>query len=174
MVQGLKEKTGRSLEEWQGLIRDAGLEKHKAIVDFLKAEHGVSHGYANQIALNHLKQGATSEGDPVDEMYAGAKAALRPVRDALMAKINAFGPDVDVAPKKGYESLRRSKQFAILQPSTATRLDIGINLKGVPPAGRLEASGTFNAMLSHRVRVSNAEEIDPELLGWLRQAYDSA
>jgi len=50
--------------------------------------------------------------------------------------------------KKGYLSIRRSKQFAIIQPSTATRVDVGIQLKGVEPTGRLEPSGGFNAMLS--------------------------
>lgn len=174
MVQSLKEKTGRSLEEWQTVIASASLAKHKEIVDFLKSQHGVSHGYANQIALQHLKEPESADENPVDTIYAGPKSALRPLRDALMAKIADFGPDVDVAPKKGYESLRRSKQFAILQPSTATRLDVGINLKGVPPTDRLEASGSFNAMLSHRVRVSSPEDLDPELIGWLRDAYTSA
>ena len=65
-----------------------------------------------------------------------------------------------LAPKKAYVSLRRRKQFGCLQPSTATRFDVGINLKGVAPAGRLEASGSFNAMVSHRVRVSDVKEVD--------------
>ena len=81
---------------------------------------------------------------------------------------------MELAPKKAYVSLRRRKQFGCLQPSTATRFDVGINLKGVAPAGRLEASGSFNAMVSHRVRVSDVNEVDDELIGWLRQAYDQA
>ena len=71
-------------------------------------------------------------------------------------------------------SLRRKKQFGLVQPSTADRLDVGINLKGVAPQGRLEASGSFNAMVSHRVRVAKAADIDGELIGWLRAAYDQA
>ena len=98
---------------------------------------------------------------------------MRPVHDALMSQISAFGADVDVAPKKGYLSIRRSKQFAIIQPA-ASRVDVGINLKGVAPSGRLEASGSFNAMLSHRVRVGGVSEVDPELVGWLRRAYEMA
>ena len=176
MIASLKQKTGRSLEEWLELIRPTGLAKHGQIVKFLKEEHGVSHGYANQIALRSTSASAPQSegGNPLDEIYAGPKAALRPIHDALMAKINAFGPDVDVAPKKGYLSVRRSKQFAIIQPSTATRVDVGIQLKGVEPAGRLEASGSFNAMLTHRVRVSDVAEVDDELVGWLRQAYEAA
>ena len=85
-----------------------------------------------------------------------------------------FGSDVEFSPKKTYVSLRRSKQFALVQPSTPERLDVGINLKGAAPGGRLEASGSFNAMVSHRVRVTAASDIDAELLGWLRAAYDAA
>ena len=92
-------------------------------------------------------------------------------RRAVLAAVKKFGADVEISPKKAYVSLRRNKQFAIIQPSTATRLDVGINLKGVEPAGRLEPSGSFNAMVSHRVRVSKPDEVDKELLGWLKKAY---
>ena len=71
-------------------------------------------------------------------------------------------------------SLRRSKQFGLIQPSTATRLDVGLVLKGFCTKGRLEASGTFNAMLTHRVRLQTAADVNVELLAWLRQAYDQA
>jgi hypothetical protein len=81
---------------------------------------------------------------------------------------------VDVSPKKTYVSFRRSKQFALVQPSTKDRIDVGINLKGVPSGPRLEASGSFNAMVSHRVRISNKTEINKELKDWLRAAYDAA
>ena len=142
----------------------------------LKEKHGLTHGYANLVAHNALQSDASfSEGDAlVESQYAGPKAALRPFYDSVIAEVKGFGGDVEVAPKKGYVSLRRKKQFAIVQPSTATRLDVGINLKGVAPAGRLEASGSFNAMVSHRVRVSSAKEIDRELVGWLKRAYDEA
>ena len=71
-------------------------------------------------------------------------------------------------------SLRRKKQFAIAQPSTKDRFDLGLNLKGVAPAGRLEASGSFNAMVTHRVRLASPAEVDAEVLAWLRAAYDGA
>ena len=174
MIANLKEKTGKSLDEWAGIIAKAKLAKHGDIMKFLKGEHGVSHGYANQIALNVLKAPTTSNADPVEEMYSGKKAPLKPIHDALLKKISAFGPDVDLAPKKGYVSVRRSKQFAIIQPSTADRLDLGIQLKGKKPTDRLEPSGSFNAMLSHRVRLSSVKDVDAELIAWLKEAYSSA
>lgn len=171
MVASLKEKTGRSLEEWQAVIAAKGLEKHGEVVAFLKADHGISHGYANQIALRRKPETAAS-GDPIADMFAG-KAQAREVYDAAMAKIRSFGSDIDLAPKKGYVSIRRNKQFAMMQPA-ANRLDVGLILKGVEPTGRLEAAGSWNAMFTHRVRVGSKNEVDSELAGWLRQAYDVA
>ncbi len=158
MIAGLPEKTGKSLEEWLKILRATKLSRHKEFVELLKKDHGLTHGFANMIALQALQtdsRTATDSDALVDAQYAGAKAALRPIYDALLAVVRKFGKDVEVSPKKAYVSLRRNKQFAIIQPSTATRVDVGINLKGIKPAGRLEASGSFNAMVSHRVRVAD-------------------
>ncbi len=174
MVASLKEKTGKSLDEWRAVIAEKGLAKHGEIMTFLKGECGISHGFANQIALRS-RPGDVVEApaeDPIAAMFV-KKEASKPIYDAVMAALSGFGTDVDLAPKKGYVSVRRSKQFAVLQPA-ASRLDVGIQLKGVEPAGRLEASGSFNAMLSHRVRVGSVAEVDAELIAWLKQAYDAA
>lgn len=156
MVKNIGEKTGKSVPEWIKLARNTGLKKHKEIVTWLKTEHGVSHSYANYIALQTLKasEGPTVGGDEVAALFAGPKSALKPLYDELVATVKTFGKDVEIAPKKNNVSVRRSKQFALLQPSTATRLDVGLILKDVKPAGRLEASGSFNAMFTHRVRVT--------------------
>jgi len=88
--------------------------------------------------------------------------------------IEAFGPDVTTVPKKGYLSIRRKKQFAMIQPSGAGRLDVGLILRDTPPSGRLEAAGSLNALFTHRVRVTTADDIDPALTDWLHTAYVSA
>lgn len=178
MIGNLKANTGRPLDEWMKITRKAGFEKHGQLVTWLKKEHGVTHGYANFLAHQTLQSDAASATaqnvDVVAEQYAGAKESLRPIYDKLATKVLQFGKDVEVAPKKSYVSLRRKKQFALLQPSTSSRVDVGLNLKGVKPAGRLEASGSFNSMVTHRVRVESATQVDAELIGWLRQAYDLA
>lgn len=177
MIRKLAETTGRTLDEWTALVRTSGLAKHGEIVKMLKSDHGVTHGYANLIAHKALASDAASLGagdDLVDAMYAGDKAALRTIYDRILEHVRSFGDDVEVAPKKGYVSLRRKKQFGIVQPSTKTRVDVGINLKGEEARGRLEASGSFNAMVSHRVRVGGVEEVNGELIGWLREAYRRA
>lgn len=176
MVQNLKEKTGKTLDQWLKITKAAKLEKHGQIVAFLKEQHEIGHGYANLIAQRTLApaEGAPGGDDLVDAQYSGAKAGLKPIYDSLCAAIGKFGGDVEFSPKKAYVSIRRSKQFAIIQPSTATRVDVGINLKGKPTTARLEASGSFNAMVSHRVRVESAADVNKELVGWLKEAYQAA
>lgn len=177
MIRNLEEKTGKTLEQWVKIAGKSGGQRHGEVVKYLKEEHGLTHGYANLVA--HSAIGVRSAGAPEGEdlvaaQFSGDKAELRPIYDKLAKEIRKFGKDVELAPKKTYVSVRRSKQFAILQPSTKARFDVGINLRGAVPKGRLEASGSFNAMVSHRVRVESAAEVDAQLIGWLREAYEKA
>ncbi|HLJ56647.1 MAG TPA: DUF5655 domain-containing protein, partial [Chthonomonadaceae bacterium] len=161
-------------EQWIADARATGIDKHKPLVEHLKTACRLTHGYANQIAQRALAADdapAASSADLVDAQYSGAKAAMRPLYEKMIAVMTSLGPDVEVSPKKTCVSLRRSKQFALIEP-TAQRLDIGIILKGVPPAGRLEPSKT--TMCTHRVRVGSEAEMDREFVGWLRQAYEAA
>lgn len=175
MLSNIEEKTGVTIAQWVKRIGGSGKAKHGEIVAWLKSEHGLTHGYANLLA--HTAKGSAastsgaSDGDLVEAMFAGKKAALRPLYDAVMAKVRAFGGDVEVSPKKAYVSLRRNKQWALVQPSTATRLDVGLVLKGVAPTTRLEASGSFNSMVTHRVRLESVKDVDAELVKWLKAAY---
>src|ERR1700733_2238821 len=147
LIRNLEANTGKSLDAWIATARATGQTKHGEIVALLKTDHGLTHGYANQIALRALaapEPSAAAEVDPFDTLYAGTKAGLRTIHDALTAAIKGFGADVVFSPKKSYVSVRRSKQFALIQPSTATRVDVGLILKEIPAVGRLEESGSFN------------------------------
>ena len=177
MIDNMPEKTGKSLEDWYGVIQKAGLEKHGDIMKLLKGEYDVTHGFANTITLLYRQQaagGPPAEEDLVAAQFAGPKAGLKPLYDEVIKTVESFGKDVEIAPKKTYVSLRRSKQFGLVQPSTQTRLDIGLILKDVEPQGRLEASGSFNAMCSHRIRIKQPGDFDAEVKGWLKQAYEAA
>lgn len=176
MKANLKEKTGKTLAQWLAVAKQSKFAKHGEIVTHLKTDHGMTHGFANLVAHEHLQSasGAVPDDVLVAVQYAGPKAGLKPVYDALMAAVAKLGKDVEVAPKKAYVSLRRSKQFALIQPSTKTRVDLGLNLKGVEPDGRLEASGSFNSMCTHRVRLETAKDVDAAVKKWLKQAYSGA
>ena len=177
MINNLPDKTGKSLDQWLALLAKQSFAKHGEIVKWLKGEHGVTHGFANLIAHSHLtaaKGGAAGDDDLVAAQYSKAKKGLRPIYDKIIKMVEGFGGDVEVSPKKTYVSLRRSKQFALVQPSTKDRVDVGINLKGHDTTDRLEASGSFNAMVSHRVRITSGKDVNAELKRWLKKAYDAA
>lgn len=175
MIANLEAKTGKSLDEWVALARASGHARHGALVTWLKAAHGLGHGYASLVAHKTFASdaGSTDDAALVEAMFAGPKAAMRPVYDRVAAIVS----DLDgagFAPKKGYVSFRRSKQFGLAQPSTKDRLDLGLTLKGVEPSGRLEAAGSWNGMVTHRVRIGSVDEVDPEVEGWIRQAWAAA
>src|SRR5580700_8968770 len=112
MIAGMAEKTGKSLEEWLAIVRGSKLSKHKEFMKLLKEEHGLTHGFANMIALQALQSDSHTASDKdslVESQYAGSKAALRPIYDAILAAVKKFGTDVEVSPKKAYVSLRRGK-----------------------------------------------------------------
>lgn len=176
MIDNLKKNTGKSLEDWISIVKKSGKEKHGEILKFLKVEHSFTHGFANLVALKSRGTDAASvaeTGDLVGNQYKG-KENLKPIYEKLVKEINKFGKDIEFSPKNAYVSVRRKKQFAIIQPTTKTRLDLGINIKGKSPEGKLEASGSFNAMVSHRVKIENADEVDNKVIDWLREAYESA
>lgn len=176
MVANLKEKTGKTLPQWLKLTANCGLEKHGQIVKYLKSEFEIGHGFANLIAHKTLAAGEASPegGDLVSAQYAGRKQGLVPIYEAVIEAVQKLGTDVEISPKKTYVSLRRRKQFALIQPSTATRVDIGLNLKGHGATERLEESGSFNSMCSHRVRLTQKKDVNAELRKWLKAAYEEA
>ncbi|GGF05344.1 DUF5655 domain-containing protein [Mycetocola zhadangensis] len=169
-IDGLPASTGKSLTEWFTVLDAAQLQKHGEMMALLKGEHGVSHGFANFIALMYRNQGAPEGDDLIEKQYA-TKPSLRPIYDAIVHAVGEFGTDVQLAPKSATVSLRRSKQFALISPTTKTRVDVGINLRGTPGGERLKATG---GMCTHSVGVASVDEVDDELLSWLREAYDLA
>lgn len=177
MIKNLEEKTGKKFSEWISIVKNSGLEKHGEIMKLLKSDtYGLTHGYANLVAHKAKETdagSASSEASLVDDQYKG-KESLRPVYESLIAEIQKFGGDVELAPKRAYVSLRRKKQFGLIQPSTKTRVDIGINIKGREAEGSLEMAGSWNSMVSHRVKITEASQVTPEVIGWLKEAYEAA
>ena len=108
-----------------------------------------------------------------EDLDAGAKAALLPIHEALLGALQKLGDDIELAPNKGYVSLRRAKQFAMIRPA-AQHVDVGLILPEAPVTKRLESAATFNALFTHRVRVPSVKAVDRQLIGWLREAYDRA
>ena len=178
-IRNIEATYGKTMPDWFALIAASGRTKHTEIVVMLKSDYGMNHGAAHRVSLlaRHAVAAppdADGVADPADALYIGQKAALRPIHNAVMRAITTFGDDVEIAPKKDYLSLRRRKQFAMVQPRTAGWLDVGIILKDMPANGRLEWATGFNALFTHRVRITAIAEVDAELVGWLNHAYEQA
>ncbi len=175
MIVNLHKQTGKSLDQWINIVKNENFTKHSEIINFLKENHGLTYGFANLIA--HKSKGsdagsAEDQNELITKQYQG-KENLKPIYDKLISEIQTFGNDVEIAPKNSYVSFRRKKQFAILNPATKTRFEIGINLKGQEPSGKLEAEKP-NSMCSHKIKISGVSEIDNEIISWIKTAYENA
>jgi hypothetical protein len=179
-IANIEKKTGKSLAQLKAAIKKSGKAKHGEIRSWLIETYGIGHGDANTLTHAALKSdGASaakaagaSPSDVLSEIYSGKKEHLRPIHDKLMTAIAKFG-EHEVAPKKGYVSLRRKKQFAMLGPKTNERFELGLNLKDdikdtrvkpVPPGG----------MCQYIVPLTSADEIDAKIVGYIKKAYDAA
>jgi hypothetical protein len=177
-LANIEKRTGKTLAELAKVVKSSGLQKHGEIRDMLKTKLKMGHGDANTLVHYVLQSapGVGAEAPSTDaalaSIYAGPKAALKPIHDRLMKEIEAFGP-FEIAPKKTYLSLRRKKQFAMIGPATNTRFEVGLNMKGVAGTARLEAQKP-GGMCQYKVKLTAPAEVDKELVGWIRQAYDGA
>lgn len=173
-LRNIEAKTGKRFAELCRLIAESGLAKVGEQRSMLMQTLCLGYGDANTLALlaQQAAAPAPASDDPLDAIYTGPKAALRPLHEALGAAIDALGPH-EKAPKKGYVSLRRKKQFAMLGPATKEQIELGLNARELPASPRLKIVPP-GAMCQYSVRLSNAADIDEELLGWVRAAYDAA
>lgn len=172
MIDNMPEKTGKSLDEWKQLLFAKSFEKHGEAVKYLKTEYQVSHGFANTI-VSLSRQQDTEEDDLVSLQYKG-KENLFPIYEALISYVQTLGSDITITPKKGTVSVIRKRQFILIKPATKTRIDLGFKLKDHPIGERLEASGPFGTMCTHRVQLQSSEQINQELKKWIQFAYEQS
>ncbi len=172
MAAKVEDRTGRAISEWLELVPEGTFTQQS---EFLVAEHGLKPSDAR--AVLHL--GAHLSRPPDDELvaaqYAGAKQALRPIYEAVLSAITALGDDVAVSPRKTYVSFDRARQFALVQASTRTRVDLGVRLDDATATDRLVVAGSFGSgNITHRIGLGAPEDVDAEVRAWLRTAYDGA
>jgi hypothetical protein len=182
-LASLKEKTGRNLDEWIAFIKKEGPPTEKERRDWLKSKHGLGTNYSWWLAERAEGKGE-EDGDPqkyleaaaryVEEMYAGAKAGLRPIHDKLLELGRKLGKDVKACPCKTIVPLYRNHVFAQIKPTTRTRIDLGFALGDRKATGRLIDTGGFakKDRITHRIAITKLSEIDDEVKGWLQKAYE--
>jgi hypothetical protein len=175
-VENIQKKTGWTLEQLYAWLASTGLVKHGRLRDAARRDLGLGHGDANTLVTTFFLRSTGATEAPAATAGAGLyqrpKAALRPVHDRVMAVVAELGP-FEVAPKKTCLSLRRKNRFARVGPATRTQVEVGLNAKHLPAGARLEALKP-GGMCRYRVRIGSPEEVDAELLGWIRAAFDVA
>lgn len=174
-IRNIESRTGKSLVELTSLVQNSGLGKHNEIVGMLKRDLNLGHGDANTIAHLAKKDAQVKESadsNPLDALYAGPKSALRPIHEALLEHLNGFGK-FESALKQKYISYRRKKQFAMIGPATNTRVEVGLNIKALPGSERLEKLAA-GQMCNFRVKLTDVAQVDAELIGWIRAAYNES
>ncbi|EDP70367.1 hypothetical protein FBALC1_06408 [Flavobacteriales bacterium ALC-1] len=172
MINNMPEKTGKSLDDWKKILKTKAFTKHSEGVNFLKKEHGVTHGYANTI-VTLSKEEKKSADDLVTTQYRG-KESLFPIYETLLPIVKGFGNDVTITPKKASVSVIRKRQFVLIKPATKTRIDLGLKLPNKSTTDRLGNSGPFGTMCTHRVQITSIEDINDELIEWMKEAYEKA
>ena len=175
MIENLPQKTGKTLEEWIKIINQQPLTRTSDKVKYLKTSFGLGHGYAGLI-IYQAKVAAEGKAGTPEELIAkqyNGKEHLKPIYDMLVAEVKKFGRDVEIAPRNSYVSLSRNYQFAMLVPASKLRFEIALKLKNQEPIGILEAMPK-PGMCTHRINLSSVEDINKEVLSWLKAAYDKA
>jgi predicted transport protein len=173
IASNLPAKTGKSLAEWSRLVETEGPATSKERMEWLKSEHGLGRDTAMSIVEITEGRGNPDPGALVDAMYAGPKAGLRPLYEGILTAALALGEDVVATPCSTYVPLLRKHTFAIIKPTTRTRIDLSLALPGVEPNDRLKLSkGTGISRITHVVGLSSLAELDDEVKGWLRKAYE--
>ncbi len=177
-LDNIQKKTGKSLTELAAIAKKSGLSKHGELRDMFMAKLGLGHGDANGLVHAILQSDGTrtaqgkSTDAVLDDIYSGAKATFRPIHEKLIKEINKFG-EFEIVPKKGYVSLRRKKQFAMIGPKTNTRFEVGINAKELKKSARLSEQPK-GSMCNYVVNVTDAKEVDAELVAWIKSAFEGA
>jgi hypothetical protein len=177
IIANLKEKTGKTLEEWMRVLKQSRPGTRKERAAWLKRQHQLGTGTAMLIAERAEGKGSAEDYDPeamVEAMFAGPRQALRPIYAELLRLGLQLGKDVKACPCKTIVPLYRQHVFAEIKPATQTRLDLGLALAKTKPAGRLVSTGRLakGDRITHRIPITTLAEIDPEVKRWLQAAYD--
>lgn len=172
----IKERTGKTLEEWMAHVKRNGPAEPRARLAWLKKQ-GLTTNYAGWVASRASGAGGRENYDPkrlVDAMFSGPKAALRPLYEKLLNLGLGIARDVKACPCSTIVPLYRNHVFAQIKPSTNTRIDMGFALGGMKPSGKLIDTGGFakKDRITHRIPIASLSEIDDEVKKWLKKAYE--
>jgi hypothetical protein len=180
IARNLPAKTGRTFEEWVSIAKKEKAGSRAELIARLKSKHKLGTVTAMFIAAEATGQSVVAEyadeGALLDGMYAGEKAALRPIYDRLAQAGRKLGKDVTLPVCKTYVGMRRNRMFALVKPVTKSRVDLGLALPGMAVTGRLgkAARSIGNERITHAIGITSPKEVDAEVTRWLKAAWEAA
>ncbi len=183
VIAQMKQKTGRSLDEWVRHVKQHSPTGEKERAAWLKREHGLGTNYASWIAAKSLGKTDTDENeaeylkhaqDYVDKMFAGPKEHLHAIYDEILVFAKTLGPDIRISPCQTIVPIYRNHVIAQIKPTTRTRIDLGLALRDTKTPKRLIDTGGFakKDRITHRIEISSMEEFGAEAKRWMRVAYE--
>ena len=174
VIRNLRNRTGKSLDQWVRVAKQSTLTEPQALRMWLKTEYGLGGTTGGIISDATLgKPEPLSDSAMLDAQFRGERAAIRPAYDRLVLEVNKLGSDVSVGIRKTQTTFARTYSFAIAKAPTRTRIDLGLRLPGVKRTKRLEATTAFSDNATHCVALTSPEDVDAQLLRWLKAAYDA-
>ena len=183
VINGMQQKTGRSIEQWIDFVNKKGPKDHKERLAWLKSEHGLGTNYASWIAgraAGKAEEFETADEylshaqDYVEQMYAGPKEHLREIYDEILAFAKTMGKDIRISPCRTIVPIYRNHVIAQIKPTTRTRIDLGLALKDTKTPKRLINTGGFEKKdrITHRIEIASVDDFDDEAKHWMKVAYD--
>ncbi len=175
VVRNLKDRTGKDLAGWIATLRKCRLEPYRERVEWLKREHCLGHVQASIVVAEADKPAdwrPPSDRELLEAQYAGPKAALRALRDALFRAARKLGRDVAIEVRQTYVSLERRRQFATIKAAAKDRVELGLVLRSPAAHARLlPGKGAGGGRITHKVVLFSMRDLDARVRRWLADAY---
>jgi hypothetical protein len=175
IIELLEKRTGHDLAWWSSQIAARAAADEASLRSWL-ADRDVT-GYPQMLLVMETfgyPAFMLASADELIEAQYSDRPALRPILDAVVAAAASLG-EVDVQARKTYTTLLTPRRtFAAVRPTTRVRVDLGLRIDGVSPAGRLlDGSTTAGGGINLRVPLSSIDDLDDEVIDLLGRAYQA-
>ncbi|WP_409342945.1 DUF5655 domain-containing protein [Paenibacillus sp. MBLB4367] len=175
MANSMKERTGKTVEEWLELLKDAPLpEKPSEKKKWLKEHYGL--GQNSAMMLLGLISGVNeyADGDKlVDALFQKENEELRMLYDRVAKHISAIGSDISIQPRKTYIPFYRKKQFLMIKPHKGV-LNIGLALPETLEYAHLDSAKGLggNERITRKIVAEPKGDLDDAAMRLIRAAYE--
>ena len=175
----LEQRTGRGLDAWVRLVAESGVDPldpldQRAVRAWLKDAHAVPQNSQWAIADAAAQSAGWQRPDVdayTDALYAGSKAHLRPIHDAIMTLAEGLGDDARSEGRGTYIPVVRVTQFVAVAPGPRDTVRVGFRFRASPPDDERLAPAKGFAQATHWLHLAaDADDDDVRSLEPLLEA----